>query len=104
VGDAEEGIVLNPRLALRIDEAVAGSVDVKLQPLMISEDIKAGSIRVLLSSLLKKIDDEGLRLGEIKKAIGPALVWLNMLRLDTSTKIKNQQRAVPSNCARLSAI
>jgi hypothetical protein len=66
--------VLNPRLALRLDEAVAGSVDVKLQPLMILEDIKAGSIRVLLSSLLKKIDDEGLRQGEIKKAIGPALV------------------------------
>jgi hypothetical protein len=58
----------------RLDEAIAGSVDVKLQPLMVLEDIKAGSIRVFLSSLLKKIDDEGLRQGEIKKAIGPALV------------------------------
>jgi hypothetical protein len=58
----------------QLDEAVAGSVDVKLQPLMILEDIRAGSIRVFLSSLLKKIDDEGLRQGEIKKAIGPALV------------------------------
>ena len=57
-----------------LDEAVAGSVDVKLQPTMILEDIKAGSIRVLLSSLLKKIDDEGLRQGELKRAIGPALV------------------------------
>jgi hypothetical protein len=43
-----------------LDEAVAGSVDVKLQPLMVLEDIKAGSIRVFLSSMLKKIDDEGL--------------------------------------------
>jgi hypothetical protein len=58
----------------QLDEAVARSVDVKLQPLMILEDIKAGSIRVFLSSILKKIDDEGLRQGEIKKAIGPALV------------------------------
>ncbi|MGX1354846.1 hypothetical protein AB7M49_008471 [Bradyrhizobium elkanii] len=58
----------------QLDEAVAGSVDVKLQPSMVLEDIKAGSIRVFLSSLLKKIDDEGLRQGEIKKAIGPALV------------------------------
>jgi hypothetical protein len=58
----------------RLDEAVAGSVDVKLQPTMVLEDIKAGSIRVLLSSLLKNVDDEGLRQGEIKKAIGPALV------------------------------
>jgi hypothetical protein len=58
----------------QLDEAVAGSVDAKLQPLMVLEDIKAGSIRVFLSSILKKIDDEGLRQGEIKKAIGPALV------------------------------
>jgi hypothetical protein len=41
---------------------------------MVLEDIRAGSMRVFLSSLLKKIDDEGLRQGEIKKAIGPALV------------------------------
>jgi hypothetical protein len=58
----------------QLDEAVAGSVDVRLQPTIVLEDIKAGSIRVLLSSLLKNIDDEGLRQGEIKKAIGPALV------------------------------
>jgi hypothetical protein len=58
----------------QLDQAVAGSVDVGLQPVMVLDDIKAGSIRVLLSSLLKKLDDEGLRQGEIKKAIGPALV------------------------------
>lgn len=58
----------------RLDEAIAGSIDAKLQPLMVLEDIKAGSIRIFLSNLLKKIDDDGLRQGEIKKAIGPALV------------------------------
>jgi len=58
----------------QLDQAVAGSVDVRLQPVTVLDDIKAGSIRVLLSSLLKKIDDEGLRQGEMKKAIGPALV------------------------------
>ena len=76
-----------------LDEAVAGSVDVKLQPTMVLEDINAGSIRVLLSSLLKKIDDEGLRQGEVKKALGPALVdakyavirWLDKDQ-DTATK------------------
>jgi hypothetical protein len=51
----------------QLDEAVAGSVDIKLRPLMVLEDIKAGSIRVFLSTILKKIDDEGLRQGEIKK-------------------------------------
>jgi len=58
----------------QLDEAVAGSVDAKLQPTMVLVNIKAGSIRVLLSSIIKKIDDEGLRQGELKKAIGPALV------------------------------
>ena len=58
----------------RLDEAMAGSVDASIRPLMVLEDIEAGSIRVWLSSFLKKIDDEGLRQGEIKKAIGPALV------------------------------
>ncbi|MGL5167186.1 MAG: hypothetical protein ACRC9K_14990 [Afipia sp.] len=58
----------------QLDEAIAGSVDVKIRPLIVLEDIEAGSLRVLLSSFLKKIDDEGLRQGEIKKAIGPALV------------------------------
>ncbi len=58
----------------QLDEAVAGSVDSKIHPLMLLEDIKEGSLRVFLSSVLRKIDDEGLRQGEIKKAIGPALV------------------------------
>ena len=57
-----------------LDQAITGSVDSKIQPLMVLEDIEAGSIRVWLSSLLKKIDDKGLKEGEFKKAIGPALV------------------------------
>ena len=40
-----------------LDEAITGSVDSKIRPLMVLEDIDAGSIRVWLSSFLKKIDD-----------------------------------------------
>jgi hypothetical protein len=57
-----------------LDGAVTGSVDAKIRASMVLEDIEAGSIRVWLSSILKKIDDQGLRDGEYKKAIGPALV------------------------------
>jgi hypothetical protein len=57
-----------------LDEAITGSVDAKIRPIMVLEDIEAGSIRVWLSSFLKKIDDQGLKEGELKKAIGPALV------------------------------
>jgi hypothetical protein len=45
----------------QLDQAAAGSVDVRSQPARVLDDIKAGSIRVLMSSLLKKFDDEGLR-------------------------------------------
>jgi hypothetical protein len=78
----------------QLDEAVAGTIDVRLQPTIVLEDIKAGSIRVLLSSLLKNIDDEGLKQGEIKRAIGPALVkakyaaiqWLDKDKETAATK------------------
>lgn len=72
-----------------LDEAIAGSVDVKLQPSMILEDIEAGSIRVWLSTMLKKIDDEGLRQGEIKKAIGPALVEAKYVAIKYLDKDEN---------------
>lgn len=95
-GDLIDGFAL-------LDEAIAGSVDVKLQPLMVLEDIKAGSIRVFLSSLLKKINDEGLRQGEIKKAIGPALVDAKYAVIGWLDKDQDRQRAARSNCAKLSA-
>jgi hypothetical protein len=57
-----------------LDEAITGSIDSKIRPLMVLEDIEGGSIRVWLSSLLKKVDDKALSDGDYKKAIGPALV------------------------------
>ena len=57
-----------------LDEAVTVSVDSKLRANMVLEDIEAGSIRVWLSTILKKLDDKGLQEGDLKKAMGPALV------------------------------
>lgn len=57
-----------------LDEVVADSVDAKLNTVMVLEDVEAGSIRVWLRTLLENLDDEGLKTGEYKKAIGPALV------------------------------
>ena len=57
---------------------------------MVLEDIEAGSIRVWLSSFLKKIDDQGLREGEIKKAIGPALVEAKYAAIAWLDKDQNQ--------------
>jgi hypothetical protein len=57
-----------------LDEAITGSIDSKIRPLMVLEDIEGGSVRVFLSSILKKLDDKALTEGEYKKAVGPALV------------------------------
>jgi hypothetical protein len=57
-----------------LDGAVAGSVDSKIKTLMILEDIEAGSIKVFLKTLLQSVDDQSLKDGEYRKAIGPALI------------------------------
>jgi len=57
-----------------LDGAVAGTVDNRIKTLMVLEDIEAGSIRVWLKTILENIDDQALKDGEYRKAIGPALV------------------------------
>ncbi|WP_156464268.1 hypothetical protein [Afipia sp. Root123D2] len=57
-----------------IDEAVATSVDAKLKTLMVLEDVEAGSLRVFLKNILKRVDDDALKSLEWKKAVGAALV------------------------------
>src|SRR4030081_2290880 len=57
-----------------LDGTVAQSVDAKLKTSVVLEDVRSGSLRVVLRTILENIDDEGLKAGEWKKAIGPALV------------------------------
>jgi hypothetical protein len=57
-----------------LDGAVAGSVDSRLRTLMVLEDIEASSLRVFLKTVLENIDDQALKTGEFRRAIGPALV------------------------------
>jgi hypothetical protein len=57
-----------------LDGTIAQSVDAKLSTITVLEDIQSGSLRVVLRTILENIDDQGLKEGEWKKAIGPALV------------------------------
>jgi hypothetical protein len=57
-----------------LDAAVAQSVDTELAPAVVLEDIRPGSLKVILRTILNDIDDQALKDGEYKKAIGPALV------------------------------
>jgi len=55
---------------------------------MVLEDIQAGSIKVFLRSVLENIDDQALKDGEYKKAIGPALVKAKYIALEYLNKDK----------------
>src|SRR5690242_16616877 len=56
------------------DTTVARSIDAHLAPTVVLEDIQPGSLKVILREILNEIDDEALKAGEYKKAIGPLLV------------------------------
>jgi hypothetical protein len=57
-----------------LDSAVAASIDSKTKTLIVLEDIRSGSLRVILKNVLKRVDDEALKSLEWKKAVGAALV------------------------------
>ena len=57
-----------------LDDTIAQSVDGTLRTTTVLQDVESGSLRVILKTILENIDDTGLKEGEWKKAIGPALV------------------------------
>jgi hypothetical protein len=57
-----------------LDGTLAASVDSKLKAETVLEDLQPGSLRVVLKTILEDIDEQALKDGEYKKAIGPALV------------------------------
>lgn len=57
-----------------IDAALLSSVTTRIQPLLLLEDIEAGSIRAWLKNTLESVDDEALKSGDYKKLIGAYLV------------------------------
>jgi hypothetical protein len=57
-----------------LDATIALSVDAKLRTETVLDDIQIGSLRVILKTVLEDIDEQALKEGDWKKAIGPALV------------------------------
>jgi hypothetical protein len=57
-----------------LDGTLAASVDSKLKTAIVLEDLQPGSLRVVLKTILKDIDEQALKNGEYRKAIGSALV------------------------------
>jgi hypothetical protein len=73
-----------------LDGAVAGSVGSRIKTLMVLEDIEAGSLKTFLKTILEDIDDESLKAGEWKAAIGPALVRAKHVAIEYLNKTPNE--------------
>src|SRR3990170_8137343 len=79
---AAEGLI---SLFQEIDRDLAGSIDSKIEPVMMLEDVEAGSLRIWLAQLVNSIDDEALKKLDWKPAVGIFLVkakyklveWMN---------------------------
>lgn len=56
-----------------LDIAITGSVDGKIQTMMVLEDIEASSLKVYLRNLLNRVDDEAIKTLDWKRAVGAAL-------------------------------
>jgi hypothetical protein len=71
-----------------LDATIAQSVDFDLKVAVVLEDIRSGSLRVFLRTILSDIDDQALKDGEYKKAIGPVLVRAKTLAVKALDKNK----------------
>ena len=64
------------------DRAVTASVDSKIEPIVLLEDVEAGSLRVWLRNILRRVNDEALKDLEWKKQVGKYLVKAKYIALE----------------------
>ena len=69
-----------------LDKALVDSVDVKISPLMVLEDVESGSIKVFLKNILSRIDDDALKTADWKLLVGHYLVKAKYLVLEACDK------------------
>ena len=65
-----------------IDNAMVQSIDVKIEPVLILEDLETGSIRAWLRSAIEALDDDALKTGEWKKQVGIYLVQAKYIMIN----------------------
>jgi len=76
------------------DQSLIKSIDAKLKPVLLLEDVESGSIKAWLKQAIESIDDEGLKEADVKKILGAYLVrakYLIVNFLDKKTDIKGTQ-------------
>jgi hypothetical protein len=76
-----------------LDRSLAGAIDVSIAPVLMLEDIEAGSLKVWLRELLQSVNDEALKSGEWKKVVGNYLVktkYIVLKFLEDKDKLSNR--------------
>lgn len=66
----------------KLDNDLVGSIDTKIKPITVLENIKIGSIEGWLKNVLESVDDDALKELSWKKAVGSYLVKAKYLVVD----------------------
>jgi hypothetical protein len=78
-----------------LDRQLVRSIDVKIEPVLLLEDIATGSIRTWLRSALQATDDSALKEGDWKKVVGNYLYrakYFLINKLDGTTEISDRKQ------------
>lgn len=78
----------------RLDKELVQTIDLTIEPVLILEDIEAGSLRTWLRSVVNSADDSALQAGDWKKLVGNYLYKAKHIivrKLDGKTDITNRQ-------------
>lgn len=76
------------------DKNLIRSIDARLEPVLLLEDIETGSIKSWIRQALESLDDDAVKSGDYKKVVGTYLVkskYAIIRFLDKKTDITNQQ-------------
>jgi hypothetical protein len=78
-----------------LDRQLVRSIDVKIEPVLLLEDIATGSIRTWFRSALQATDDSALKEGDWKKVVGNYLYrakYFLINKLDDTTEISDRRQ------------
>lgn len=62
------------RALQKLDKALCAAIDNRIEPIMVLEEIEAGSLRIWLHNILTAVDDDALKKLDWKPAVGKYLV------------------------------
>lgn len=77
-----------------VDRNVIRTVDSKITPVLLLEDVESGSLRAWFIQALESVDDEGVKKGDYKMVVGKYLLRVKYLMIDFLNKksdIRSQQ-------------